>query len=88
MTAIVVSSHPADLGPYRSDLAATLLVGWRAMRRHRENHRALVELSRKPPRLLRDMGLDPERLYEMLDGTPDEVGPAYLSRLLRGSGEG
>lgn len=88
MTTIVVSPHPADFGPHRSDLLATLLVGWRAMRRHRESHRALVALSRKPPRLLRDMGVDPERLYEMLDGTPDEVGPAYLSRLLRGSGEG
>ncbi len=68
---------------YRADLLGTLRVGWHAMRRHREAHRALVALAQKPPRLLRDMGLDPERLYEALDGTADEVGPAHLSRLLR-----
>ncbi|MBB4000750.1 DUF1127 domain-containing protein [Aureimonas pseudogalii] len=87
MTAIIVSHRPADPGVYRFDLISTLRVGWRAMRRHREAHRILVALSRKPPRLLRDMGIDPERLYETLDGTFDEVGPAHLSRLLRSHGE-
>lgn len=86
MAAITLSQRSSELGGYRSDLIGTLQAGWRAMRLHRETHRTLIALSRKPPRLLRDMGLDPERLYEMLDGTPDEVGAAHLSRLLRSYG--
>lgn len=87
MAAIVFQHRAADCIVYRADLVSTLRVGWHAMRRHRENHRALVALAQKPPRLLRDMGLDPERLYEALDGTADEVGPAHLSRLLRSYNE-
>lgn len=80
------SACPSRAPPVpRFDLLATLFVGWRAMRRHREERRALVRLCRLPPRLLLDMGFDPERLYEALDGTWDEVGPAHLSVLLRAS---
>jgi uncharacterized protein YjiS (DUF1127 family) len=80
----LVSSRQICVSVDRIDVLGTLRVGWRAMRRYRRLHRDLVKLSRKPPRLLRDMGLDPEQVYQALDGTWDEVGPAHLSRLLRG----
>ena len=39
----------------------------------REERRTVVKLSRKGPRLIRDMGLDPAAVYGALDGTWDEV---------------
>jgi uncharacterized protein YjiS (DUF1127 family) len=47
---------------------------WRKFVRRRQEHRALVNLSRLPPHLIRDMGFDPERIYDALDGTWDELG--------------
>lgn len=60
----------------RYGFLGALEAGWRAMRRHRQERRALVSLSRQDPRLLRDMGFDPEEVYRALDGSWDEVDPA------------
>lgn len=60
----------------RYDFLGTLLAGWRAMRRHRQERRQLVALSRLGPRLIRDIGFDPEDIYRALDGSWDEVDPA------------
>lgn len=35
----------------------------------------LAGLSRLPPHLIRDMGLDPARVYDAVEGTWDEVNP-------------
>ncbi|MCK5933118.1 MAG: DUF1127 domain-containing protein [Fulvimarina manganoxydans] len=67
----------------RFGILATLRVGMRAMRDHRRARRNWVYLSRMPPRLLRDMGLEPEEIYQKLDGTFDEVGPVHLSPAAR-----
>lgn len=69
----------------RYDFLATLRAGWRAMLAHREERRAVVKLSRLPVHVIRDMGFDPERVYEALDGSWDEVDPAnpYRDRLPR-----
>ncbi|WP_309084836.1 DUF1127 domain-containing protein [Chelativorans sp.] len=65
----------------------TLQAWWNAMRRHRRERRTLVALSRLDQRILRDMGFDPEEVYEALDGGWDEVNPAsirpYLPRTER-----
>ncbi|WP_159590804.1 hypothetical protein [Chelativorans xinjiangense] len=66
----------------RYDLLGTLLAGWRAMRLHRRERRAMVAISRLDPRLISDMGFDPELIYEALDGSWDEVDPARLLRHL------
>ncbi|MCT7375907.1 hypothetical protein [Chelativorans salis] len=63
-------------GRVRYDFLGTLLAGWRAMRLHRRERRAIVAISRLDPRLISDMGFDPERIYEALDGSWDEVDPA------------
>ncbi|MCT8999002.1 DUF1127 domain-containing protein [Chelativorans intermedius] len=68
----------------RYDVLGTLMAGWRAMRLHRQERRAIVEISRLDPRLIRDMGFDPEQIYEALDGSWDEVDPTGLGRLLPG----
>lgn len=46
---------------------------WRKIRSRYEMRRDLVHLSRLSPRLIRDAGLDPERIYAALDGSWDEV---------------
>ncbi|WAJ28989.1 hypothetical protein [Antarcticirhabdus aurantiaca] len=65
------------------DPAAALIALWTRFRDRRRERRALVALARRDPRLLEDMGLDPETIYAALDGTTDAVGPAHLSPLLR-----
>lgn len=60
----------------------TLLTRWHAMRCYRQERRVIVALSRLDPRLIRDMGFDPEQVYETLDGTWDEVDPADYRSLL------
>lgn len=60
----------------RYDFLATLHAGWRAMLAHREERRMIVKVSRLPARIIRDMGFDPELVYEALDGSWDEVDPA------------
>jgi uncharacterized protein YjiS (DUF1127 family) len=53
-----------------------LLAGLRGMRCYSQERQVIVALSRLGPRLIRDMGFDPEQVYEALDGTWDEVDPA------------
>jgi hypothetical protein len=77
MTAIELSEEFRD-GRARYDFMGTLLAGWRAMRRHRQRRREIVAISRHGPRLIRDMGFDPEEVYKVLDGSWDEVDPARL----------
>jgi uncharacterized protein YjiS (DUF1127 family) len=83
MTAVEFSSA-YDPDRARYDLVGTLRVGWQAMRRHRAERRIMVRLSRLDPHVIRDIGFDPERIYEALDGSWDEVDPAcfhsYLPR--------
>lgn len=83
MSAIELREH-APIRVARYDFLATLRAGWRAMLAHREERRIIVEVSRLPVHVIRDMGFDPERVYEALDGTWDEVDPAnyraYLPR--------
>jgi uncharacterized protein YjiS (DUF1127 family) len=66
----------------RYDLIGALQVAWRAFVHHRRERRTLVELSRLSPHVIRDMGFDPERVYEALDGSWDEVDPSSWSGLL------
>lgn len=66
----------------RYDYLGTLIAGWQAMREHRQQRRIVVALSRLGPHLIRDIGLDPELVYEVLDGTWDEIDPASLVRHL------
>lgn len=66
----------------RYDLIGAFQAGWRAFLEHRRKRRVLVAISRLPPHIIRDFGLDPERVYEALDGSWDEVDPATLRRHL------
>ncbi|KQT68917.1 MULTISPECIES: hypothetical protein [unclassified Aureimonas] len=84
--AVVISSKTRLLLVPLKHCLDPVLGRWGTWRERRAHRRDLVTLSRIPPRLLRDAGLDRERIYEALDGTSDEVGPAHLSRLLRGNG--
>ncbi len=75
MSVIELRAHvPARAVRY--DFLATLRAGWRAMLAHREERRTIVKLSRLPVHVIRDMGFDPESVYEALDGSWDEVDPA------------
>ncbi|HEV7278027.1 MAG TPA: hypothetical protein VGN80_17235 [Devosiaceae bacterium] len=40
-----------------------------------QERRAMVRISRLSPHLIRDMGFDPDCLYDALDGTWDEICP-------------
>jgi uncharacterized protein YjiS (DUF1127 family) len=62
----------------RHTIRGMLVAGLRAMRCYRSERQALIALSRLDPRLIRDLGFDPEQVYEALDGTWDEVDPASL----------
>ncbi|KXF77011.1 hypothetical protein ATN84_13580 [Paramesorhizobium deserti] len=75
MTAIELSARAREKTA-RYDFLGTLIAGWRAMRRHRQERRELVALSRRTPRVIRDMGFDPEEIYAALNSSWDEVDPA------------
>lgn len=81
MTAFELSAEFRE-GHVRYDFLGTLLAGWHAMRRHRRERRALVAISRLGPRLIRDMGFEPQQIYAALEGSWDEVDPAKLQRFL------
>jgi uncharacterized protein YjiS (DUF1127 family) len=63
------------------DLFAALHAATRMMlRRHRER-RLLARLSRLDPHVIRDMGFDPDSIYDELDGSWDEIDPGrYRNR--------
>jgi uncharacterized protein YjiS (DUF1127 family) len=64
------------------DLLDALRAGWQTFLNRREERRTIVAISRLGPHLIRDMGLDPERIYEELRGGWDEVDPASFRILL------
>jgi hypothetical protein len=49
---------------------------WKAWRERRRSARALLVLARRDPRLIRDMGLDPEAIRAALEGSWDDMRPA------------
>jgi uncharacterized protein YjiS (DUF1127 family) len=52
-----------------------------AVIRRRQERRMLARLSRLPPHVIRDMGVDPERVYDAVEGTWGEVNPGrYRNR--------
>lgn len=62
-------------------VGAALRSLWQSTVRRRLERRTLVKLSRLPPHVVRDMGFDPERIAEALEGSWDEVDLArYLRR--------
>lgn len=70
------------IGTSRYDFLGALGAGWQAFRQRRRERRDLVRISRLGPRIIRDIGLDPEEVYEALDGSWDEVEPIRFWRLL------
>ena len=61
-------------------LGAAFASGLTAFRDRRDERALMVELSRRSPRLLADMGLDADAVYATLDGSWDEVDPARWRR--------
>lgn len=56
--------------------SAVLLPGfWRSFLRRWQERRTLVRLSRLAPHIIRDMGFDPDSIYDEIDGSWDEVNP-------------
>jgi uncharacterized protein YjiS (DUF1127 family) len=66
--------------PARHGVADAVRDLWAAFLHRREERRTLVALSRLGPRAMRDMGLDPEQVYEALGGR-HEVLPINRSLL-------
>ena len=66
----------------RYDFVGALQAAWLAFAQRRRERRTLVALCRLSPHVIRDMGFDPERIYEALDGSWDEVDPSCWSGLL------
>lgn len=66
----------------RYDFLGAVAAGWTAFRQRRQERRALVAISRLGPHAIRDIGLDPEKVYEALDGSWDEVEPLRFRWLL------
>jgi uncharacterized protein YjiS (DUF1127 family) len=58
-----------------------LMAAWQAFRHAREERRALGQISRLGPHLIRDMGLDPEAVREQVGGWEDlrPTGLLFLS---------
>ena len=76
----VTSGFPTQ--PIWQDLVGAQIAGWQTFLRRREEHRRVAAISRLGPRLIRDMGLDPERIHEALEGTWEEVQPVAFRLLL------
>lgn len=72
MLTIEVTDQEGDNSRRPGGIVAVIGV-WRKIRSRYEMRRDLVHLSRLSPRLIRDAGLDPERIYAALDGSWDEV---------------
>ncbi|MCD7058288.1 hypothetical protein [Pelagibacterium xiamenense] len=68
-------TQPQPLIPNPLVLALTALR--HAIRKRRERW-ALVRISRRDPRLIRDMGLDPEEVYDAVPTSWDERHPGRL----------
>lgn len=70
------------LDGFRYDFIGAVGAGWQAFRQRRQERRTLIAISRLGPRIIRDIGLDPEQVYEALDGSWDELEPLRLRWLL------
>ena len=68
--------EPSRRLPIRTSLFAPFAEAWHTFHRRIEEQRILVSLSRKNPRLLRDMGFEPDEIYDTVRNTWDEVPPA------------
>jgi hypothetical protein len=64
------------------DLLIALRAGWQTLLRRQEERRAIVAISRLGPHIIRDMGLDPERIHEELRGGWDAIDPVGFRSLL------
>jgi uncharacterized protein YjiS (DUF1127 family) len=59
--------------PSRTSLFAPLVEAFAAYRRRIEEHRIIVRLSRHDGHLLRDMGFEPDEIYDAVRDSWDEV---------------
>ena len=59
--------------PSRTSLFAPLVEAFAAYRRRIEEHRIIVGLSRHDAHLLRDMGFEPDEIYDAVRDSWDEV---------------
>ena len=63
--------------PYSAPgFCAALAAAWRAYAAARRQRREIFALSRKSPRVLRDMGFDPQMVYRSCGRIEDELDPA------------
>ncbi len=69
------TSHqaPSHQIPARRSPFAPFVEVWHAYRRRIEEHRIIVGLSRHDPHVLRDMGFEPDEIYDAVRNTWDEV---------------
>ena len=81
MTAIELSRE-YEARRMRYDFLGALQVGWRAFVAHRRERDTVIALARLSPRALRDIGIDPEQVYDAVDGGWDEIDPHRLVRVL------
>ena len=77
-TTFDVTDFALDKQQSRSSSFPSLRDLWRNFIRRRQERRAIVKLSRLAPHVIRDMGFDPERIYDALDGSWDEVNPGQF----------
>jgi uncharacterized protein YjiS (DUF1127 family) len=68
--------------PAPASFFAPLVAAWQAYRRRFEERRIIVKLSRKDAHLLRDMGFEPDEIYDAVHSSWDEV-PAARRRAAR-----
>ena len=62
--AAIDTGHFAPTNGFRLPLASRIAGFWQARRERREEKRTLAELSQYEPRLLRDIGLDPDAIRD------------------------
>ena len=77
-TTFDVTDFAVDRQQPRSGSLPSLRDLWWNVMRRRQERRAIVRLSRLAPHVIRDMGFDPDRIYEALDGSWDEVNPGQF----------
>ena len=68
-------AHSAQLRDHstRPGFLGAMYARWQAHLLRRKERRMMVDLSRLPPHLIRDMGFDPEQIYYELRGSWEEI---------------
>ena len=61
---------------------ATLRAGWQSYARRRQERRGLAAIARLGPRLIADVGLDPQRIEGTVGGGWDRLDPVGLRMLM------